>query len=298
MLEEIGKLLGRKQELVKAIEFTKKKKKEVVGLVQGLVSKFNSGRISRFEYDLQLKKCLKGRNAEQWLKYYDDYIAYYKYQIKLCERLVKEEKKKLRKEKIDYPWILKRLIVFVLIGIFVSLFFILRPVGLDVFKNIGEKISVGIEYLKAPLEVPVEVVEVPEIIPEIPEEEFAGISLDGVDISERATQYQAVIGKPVMWEVDVDEEMVEKVLVLPKDSKVLKIEDEEGRDITSFASVEDKGKFLFLFGKERVEVKFGGAGVTGRAVGTMGQRVGKVIWERVLLSLRKILFQIRKIKLR
>ena len=90
--EQAEKLQKRKQELEKSIEFTKQQKKQVIEIVQKLASELSVGNIARKEYEEKLRRVLKGRTAEQWLKYYDDYLDYYKYQIKLCEKLIKEEK--------------------------------------------------------------------------------------------------------------------------------------------------------------------------------------------------------------
>ena len=103
---EIQKLLERKQELEKAIAFTKEKKQEIIKLINSPDNK----------------------TAEQWLKYYNDYLAYYDYQIKLCNSLIKKEQDK---KKVSVPktiQILKFLIICVLAGILISLFFTLKPV--------------------------------------------------------------------------------------------------------------------------------------------------------------------------
>jgi uncharacterized coiled-coil DUF342 family protein len=92
MSEEIRKLEERKKELLQAVDETKKKKQNIITIVQGLVSELNSGKIRRDEYEKKLKQVLDNRTAEQWIKYYEDYIDYYNYQIKLCERLKKEKK--------------------------------------------------------------------------------------------------------------------------------------------------------------------------------------------------------------
>jgi len=158
MDEKVRKLESRKKELLQAVEETKKKKQKIIAIVQGLVSELNSGKIRRDEYEEKLKQVLDNRTAEQWIKYYDDYVDYYNYQIKLCGRLIKEEKKrKVRKElkeeiTVYEGWeekkrksrlapILSILIGIVLIAIVVSLFINLKPVGVDVFSNIREKIS-------------------------------------------------------------------------------------------------------------------------------------------------------------
>ena len=99
MNEEKIKFQLRKVKLLEAIEDTKKKKEKIILIVQGLVKELNSGRIRRGEYEEKLSSVLKNRTAEQWIKYYDDYINYYNYQIKLCERLINESKKKEKLEK-------------------------------------------------------------------------------------------------------------------------------------------------------------------------------------------------------
>jgi flagellar biosynthesis chaperone FliJ len=99
MSEEIIKLQLRKVKLLQAIEDTKQKKEKIISVVQDFVKQLNSGRITRKEYEEKLNSVLNKRTAEQWIKYYDDYIKYYEYQVKLCDKLIAGEKKKEKLEK-------------------------------------------------------------------------------------------------------------------------------------------------------------------------------------------------------
>ena len=100
MNEETRRLEERKKRLLEAIEFTKQKKKQVVEIAQKLASKLVSKSITRYQYEEEIKHALKSRTAEQWIKYYNDYLDYYHYQIKLSEKLVKQEKYIRIKQKI------------------------------------------------------------------------------------------------------------------------------------------------------------------------------------------------------
>ena len=109
-----------------------------------MVNELNLGKITRQEYEEKLKKVLDSRSAEQWVKYYDDYIEYYKYQIKLCDKLIKKEKSKNFKGK--FKGLLKIMIVLVLIAIVVALVFIFwskGPDAIDFFRSIGENVFSG-----------------------------------------------------------------------------------------------------------------------------------------------------------
>jgi len=302
MSEEIIKLQLRKVKLLQAIEDTKKKKEKITLIVQGFVKELNSGRITRKEYEEKLSSALKKRTAEQWIKYYDDYIKYYNYQIKLCERLIseakekekletkklkKEEKKFVKKEeKKEKPskekitiyegWekkprkrklvpVLIVLIAVVLIAIFISVSVNLKPAGINVFSKIGEKISTTINQFpeKAPE------AEKPEEIPtsEFEEPILPVILEDKTSLikEESLIQYQAVIGKPVKWKKQFTVDSITGFSVeLPKGSENIE-GNSDGKDITEITSISKKRNFFF-FGEKAVEVSVNTNSITGNAI--------------------------------
>ena len=69
----IEKLKAKKLRLLKNIEYTQKKKQQIINLAQELVGQYLKGRISRSQYESQLNKALKNRTTEQWIKYYEPY---------------------------------------------------------------------------------------------------------------------------------------------------------------------------------------------------------------------------------
>ena len=246
MIEEIRKLQERKQKLLEAVRATKEKKKGVIKIVQDLLSQYNSGRLSRQEYDGKVRESLDKRSSEQWIKYYDDFLSYYEYQIKLCARLIKQGKLESIKQTIKGKsvLILKILIVLVLLGLIVSLFFIFKPSMREFFEGIGEKIVVD------------------ETIPVLLE---PGVEL----IEESLFQYPAVLGKPVKWKKQfVIDSVSDFTLELPEDSEnvvVKQIKQGKEQDISSIVKVDKKGIF-----RKRVEVGINKKTITGSAVLDVG----------------------------
>src|SRR3989338_3140888 len=205
---EIQKLLERKQELEKAIAFTKEKKQEIIKLINSPDNK----------------------TAEQWLKYYNDYLAYYDYQIKLCNSLIKKEQDK---KKVSVPktiQILKFLIICVLAGILISLFFTLKPVIFESSKQITEKlISPETSFVKEEIE------------------------------KESTTQAPAVLGVPVKWKKKISLEQPSNIkLVLPAESENIKISKFEGnkkQEIKNPIIEKKSGLFRKLFNTDKTEIE-------------------------------------------
>jgi parallel beta-helix repeat protein len=188
----IRRLEKRKKKLLKALEITKQRKKQVIDSVRAVRSLYRSGRISEQEYYKRERQVLASRTLEQWVKYYDDYVVYYKKNIRLCDGLVKEsrkeaEEKRVREEieeriekkkeiRAEEPGWLRRhivsilivLIVVVLIGILVSLLFIFRPDAAGFFKKAGERVFSVFKPAEVPDVLDIEVADGP-ILPEIPE---------------------------------------------------------------------------------------------------------------------------------
>ena len=174
MSEEIRNLEQRKEKLLQAIEGTKQKKERVILIVQELVRDLQSGRLTRRRYEEKLRQALEGRSAEQWIKYYDEYLDYYNYQIKLAEKLIREswkkrvqikkvpqvdEKRKVyggfdekpirERKKIKAIPVLTSLIVMVFIGLMIFLMFSFGPVGVEFFKGLGEeKVSMDLSIIQ------------------------------------------------------------------------------------------------------------------------------------------------------
>jgi len=241
-MEEIRRLEERKQKLLNAIEFVEQKKKYIIEIVQTLVSQYNSGRISRIEYDQKLKQALGNRPAEQWLEYYEDYVEYYNYQIELCEKLIKEEKSKSMKKKSGL--ILKIFIILILVGIVISLVFVFRTEILDLTQGIGEKIS----SLDFGVDEEAKILKQNMVLIQIPSK--------NLEFFEPTIQGQAVLGESVEWKTEINiGEILDFNLELPGDSEnviVKKIDDQGFKEEIEFTR---KGKFL---GIGRGKVNIGG----------------------------------------
>jgi hypothetical protein len=242
MLDEIRRLQERKKGLLDARKITKEKKQEVIDLVQTLIVELNSGRISKQEYAEKLNKLLDKRTSEQWIKYYDDFLDYYNYQIKLCDRLIKEEKLKglTGKVKEKGVFILKILIGLVFIGLIISLFVIFKPI----VKELGE---------------------IEDIERVIVSEQVSVLLEEGEVVEESLYQHQAVLGQNVRWKKEfVVEEGIDFKLELPEGSENIKVKQmsEDGeKDITDNMKIDEKGIF-----RKRVEIKTDKKTITGQAI--------------------------------
>lgn len=272
MNEEIKKLQERKKKLIEAIDFTKQKKKQVFETVQKLASKLGSKLITRRQYEEELKRALRSRTAEQWIKYYDDYVDYYNYQIKLCDKLIKQEKFSRLKETARKRAVpaLKISIVIVAVALIFSLIFILRPVGMNVFEKVGEKVSTTINQLtEKPPEALTEI-----LIPESYQEPKVPVILEDKNVlikEESLTQYPAVIGNNVKWKKQFKVDGITGFNVeLPKDSENIKvkiIENGKERDITEIADINKKRSFFIFEKGVEVEIKEKAvAGITGAVI--------------------------------
>jgi hypothetical protein len=227
---ELQNLKKRKEQLEKAVEFTKQKKEQIVLVVQNLVKELNSGKITRNEYEEKLSQALKNRTAEQWLKYYDDYIKYYNYQIESCNKLIKQETKKIK----TIP-VLKLLILIISISLIISLIFILKPVFI-------EKTKVSLKP-----ELPVK----PKIILEqakILEETFAQLS--------------AIAGKPVKWQLEFNLDTPSSFNTkLPPESKLISVKNEQGEEVEAEVNkenvkvIEKSKKFQIIYETPAPEIK-------------------------------------------
>jgi len=228
-MPEIEKLRKRKEDLLKAIETTRQRKNQIIKTTQELLSLYNSGRISKKEYNENLKKKLENRTPEQWIKYYDDYINYYNKHINFCNKLIKKQKFRALRKKVVPILIISLMII--AISIFILSIFIFPEIT-EFFKQTIEKISV----LKPALE---------------EAEEISGPFLGKTDLSNSTIQFPAVINKPVKWKTNFKTDGLEDTITLPKDSKNITIKKgKEKQDITSEVDITEKGIL-----SKRIEIK-------------------------------------------
>ncbi len=265
---ELKELLVRKENLLKNIESVKQKKKEIIEIVQTLVKEFNKGRIDKKEYEEKLKKALGGKSAEQWVKYYDDYLAYYNYQLKLCEKLIKENKQK--DKSLVRIKVLKVLIGLVFVGIIVSLLFNFSSVFVD---YIGEK---GVDVLEFGKKVDdkgiEEIGEMPTLQPssEISDEEageelkkFEPEIIGGVG---ETIQYSAIVGEKVRFKTKVKGDFDK--IILPAGVEIKSVKSVEKGVKREVEFREDRKNRLLFFGERSVEVEITSKPtLTGEVVG-------------------------------
>ena len=88
---KIRKLEERKIRLIRDIQLCETYKGKIVEFANSLNYQYNKGLINEKDYAQQLSNVLENRTLDQWIKYYDDYLDYYNYQISLCDKLIKEE---------------------------------------------------------------------------------------------------------------------------------------------------------------------------------------------------------------
>jgi len=220
---ELQNLNKRKEQLEKAVEFTKQKKEQIILIAQSLVKELSSGKITRNEYEEKLSQALKKRSAEQWLKYYEDYLNYYNNQIRLCDKLIKKQETK----KIKIIPILKLLILIVSISLIISLIFILKPVFI-------EKTEV---FLKP------EASEKPKIILE-----------QAKILEETFNQLSAIAGKPVKWQLEFNLDVPSDFNInLPPRSKLISVKNEQNQEIKAEANEELIGKEINIRVKEKLK---------------------------------------------
>ena len=241
--EKLTKARQRKAQLLEAIEATRQKKQRVIFVSQNLNSEYKSGKITKEQLSWKLQDALNKRTLKQWIKYYDDYISYYKYQIQLCDRLNKEGTKK---ESRIVRNLLIALIILVLLGIVIALGIILSPVIVDKVSGFSEMIS-GLSLEKGLIKEGgvEEHLGTEKPVGEIKEAELAmqkpGVFSERPEVIQlanrkskgeiKAIHLQAVIGEAVKWIAEVKEgENIE--LELPKDAVNIKLETGEIKEIS------------------------------------------------------------------
>jgi len=267
-----------KEQLEKAIEITKQKKEEVLQIVQILIKELNSGKITRKEYKEKLNSALNNRTAEQWIKYYEDYTKYYEYQIKLCDKLTKQEKIKTtiykaweeKSKKRKLTPILSILIAIVLIAIITPIFINLTTIGNNFVNTIDKKTTTTISYST-------------EQIPELRNitKPILLIDLDDKQViieKESLIQYQAVVGQPVKWKKEFTIDSITGFSVeLPMGSKNIQVKSSE-KDITNIVNINKKRRF-FIFGEKAVEIKLSKKTITGNAIADNQEQDFEIIFE-------------------
>ena len=117
---KLRKLEEKKRELLSNIHLCEDTKKKIIDFVQALNNQYDEGLISYEVYSEKLKEVLNLRTAEQWIKYYDEYIEYCRRHLENCINNISEEKKKNKSASI-----MAILAILVILGL--SLFF-LRPI--------------------------------------------------------------------------------------------------------------------------------------------------------------------------
>jgi parallel beta-helix repeat protein len=248
-------LKQRKENLRQSILFSKSKKEEVVSIKKIFDDKLKREQISKEEYEKSLKQALGNRSFDEWIKYYNDYINYYQYQIKLCDKLAREERYR-EINKIIFPALIV-LIIFVLLAVAVSLFLIFRDSNISPIK-FGNGVFESKKLIEGSSEVK-----------GILSEQKFDISVRSINaeiITQEQVNFSSVsVGKPVraskIFSLDKDGGFN---LELPKDAKVVgikKIENGKEEDITPLAFIGEKGWI-----NKRTEVKVGAGGITGNAV--------------------------------
>ena len=119
-MSRLRKIKERKQEFLRAIEFTKQRKRQV-------------------------ESSLESKPRKEWMDYYDKYLNYYRRQVNLCDKLARAEDHK-RVKKIIFLLV----ILIVIIGaILTLLFFVLKPELIDFFT--GPEVQRVIERAEIPV---------------------------------------------------------------------------------------------------------------------------------------------------
>ncbi|MBI4154487.1 right-handed parallel beta-helix repeat-containing protein, partial [Candidatus Woesearchaeota archaeon] len=143
---KIGKLEERKVRLIRDIQLCETYKGKIVEFANSLNYQYNKGLINENDYAQQLSEVLENRTLDQWIKYYDECIAYYKNSIDKCDKKIKVEKETetLRKIKsraeLTALTILFALIIIYLGGTFTG-FFIAGDINVPVYDKFGEVIG-------------------------------------------------------------------------------------------------------------------------------------------------------------
>jgi len=91
--ELVRNLEQRKRDLAEIIQQARQKKIQVIKKTRKIWSDYNVGKISNSEYQKQLRKEFKGKNPQEWVDLYDDYIESCKKLFQECEEKIKKQRK-------------------------------------------------------------------------------------------------------------------------------------------------------------------------------------------------------------
>ncbi len=266
----IDSLRRRKEKLLRLIELTKKRKKQVAERVKEIQGEYQSGKISEQIYKKKIGQALESRTLEQWVKYYDGYLNSYRAHLKLCNKLIRKEKYRGLRNKILL--VLGILIILIVVGILISLLVIFRPESFDFLKDMGEGISSILEEMRGPPEKPkpsprlrakpsVEAIRTYGPPADFEETEILSVlrtASGEEEVFNKAKQGMAVLGKPVKWTTKIISGSEGLRLELPAEARVLKIEKTENgktKNLTGQAKISERGIF-----RRRVEVEIEEAG--------------------------------------
>ncbi len=88
---KLRKLENKKIELVRKLQLCEHYKEKIVRFVQELNNQHNQGLINHEEYYYKLNRALEQRTPEQWIKYYNGSIDYYKYKLNIYDKEIKKQ---------------------------------------------------------------------------------------------------------------------------------------------------------------------------------------------------------------
>lgn len=205
MSEKIYKARQRERELLKRIEAAEEYKKKVIGISQGLLVQYRKRKISKDEYEEKLKEVLNGRDIQEWLDYYDNYIKSCNKYLDNCSKDIRKERAKIISLKVAPFVFIGLLIILILVGLF--------------FVGFERKILLSPEdeaYLS-------EII-VRERASFFDEDSGNTFIVDFV-------QYGAVVGKEVQWEVIISsDEVAQLKAALPREAFDIEIISVEGAE--------------------------------------------------------------------
>jgi hypothetical protein len=221
---KLGRLEQRKLQIAETIEYTKKLKQTVQDYEKKLEQSYRNGNISYLEYKRAQRDVLKGRSAEQWLKYYDQCIGEYQKQYEKCD----EVDRKFEYGKV-FIFVAMALVVVSLIGFG----------GYTGYTILNENLTEDYMFVTENI---TEDVTAPEYTSGSENNESAGdIGEAGVPeediLLETTSQGAAKVGEPVVWtrRIVYSVEHEETVVELPGDSTLIgvnKVVDDEEQDVT------------------------------------------------------------------
>src|SRR3989344_450240 len=94
MKNKINALNDRKNSLLERIKEAEGHKKSVVNVSQSLIRRLQSGQIKVAEYKRRAEKIFGRKTAQEWVDYYDEYVAEINNKLKICDKEIRKEKSK------------------------------------------------------------------------------------------------------------------------------------------------------------------------------------------------------------